>query len=425
MATPDVSRGPVLLSLSSITASLAFSTTVLRFVLRTRSASRIGPDDYAVAVASAVGLIGTIFSIVEGSMKTSSGALEFDVLGQPWLMMGATLAKISICLFFIRLLSARRWRVLLGAMIVLMAIVNFTFSLTVNLQCRPLEKLWNPQTDGACWDPSVQLNFGYFQGAFSVFSWFFLSLFPVMILREIDMQRHPRWPFYALSALSFAVGILATARTYETSRIGGLSVYTFDTFCAEILAVFEQNVGILAANLLPTGAFFSSRSVRQGTASSSSLRGKAPSRAESSRTITRVSSGSRASSRSHHHRGGGGAGGGISSTRSSLADPERSTTLIIEGPRRVSYDTSSREYEMEARSVRSAARESYNGGGGGAGGIEAWPRGIIKTVSVEVTEEDNPDMAVAPEKSRNSNGSSMEQDWETMLRSGPAGQSRA
>lgn len=203
-ATPDVSRGPVLLSLSSITASLAFSTTIVRFCLRTRSNSRIGPDDYAVAVATVVGLIGTIFSIVEGSMKTSPSALEFDVLGQPWLMMGATLSKISICLFFIRVLSARRWRMLLGSMIVLLAIVNLTFSMTVNLQCRPLEKLWNPQADGSCWDPSVLLNFGYFQGAFSVFSWFFLSLFPVMILPELDSQRQPRWPFYVLSSLSFA-----------------------------------------------------------------------------------------------------------------------------------------------------------------------------------------------------------------------------
>lgn len=203
-ARPDVSRGPVLLSLSCITASLAFSTTVLRFCLRRRSKSHLGPDDYAVAVASAVGLIGTIFSIVEGSMTTSSSALEFDVLGQPWLMMGATLSKISICLFFIRVLSARRWRILLSVMIFLMAIVNLTFSMTVNLQCRPLEKLWHPQLDGSCWDPSVQLNFGYFQGAFSVFSWFFLSLFPIMILRELDMQRQPRWPFFVLSGLSFA-----------------------------------------------------------------------------------------------------------------------------------------------------------------------------------------------------------------------------
>lgn len=137
-------------------------------------------------------------------MKTSASALEFDVLGQPWLMMGATLSKISICLFFIRVLSARRWRMLLGSMIVLLAIVNLTFSMTVNLQCRPLEKLWNPQADGSCWDPSVLLNFGYFQGAFSVFSWFFLSLFPIMILPELDSQRQPRWPFYVLSILSFA-----------------------------------------------------------------------------------------------------------------------------------------------------------------------------------------------------------------------------
>lgn len=102
--------------------------------------------------------------MVEGSRKTSSSALEFDVLGQPWLMMGSTLAKISICLFFIRVLDARRWRILLGTMIFLMSIVNLTFSMTVNLQCRPLEKLWNPDADGACWNPRVQLNFGYFQG---------------------------------------------------------------------------------------------------------------------------------------------------------------------------------------------------------------------------------------------------------------------
>lgn len=60
--------------------------------------------------------------------------------------------------------SARHWRILLGVMIFFMAVVNLTFSLTTNLQCRPLEKLWNPSTPGVCWDPSVQLNFGYFQG---------------------------------------------------------------------------------------------------------------------------------------------------------------------------------------------------------------------------------------------------------------------
>ena len=101
--------------------------------------------------------------------KSSARALEFDYLGQPWFMMGATLAKISICLFFIRLVGGvKQWRILLGVMITLMAIVNFAFSLTTNLQCRPLEKLWNPTVDGHCWDPNMQLNIGYFQGGIQV-----------------------------------------------------------------------------------------------------------------------------------------------------------------------------------------------------------------------------------------------------------------
>lgn len=45
-----------------------------------------------------------------------------------------------------------------------MAAVNFSFALTVNLQCRPLERLWKPEVEGVCWDPSVQAEFGYFQG---------------------------------------------------------------------------------------------------------------------------------------------------------------------------------------------------------------------------------------------------------------------
>jgi len=113
-----------------------------------------------------VGLIGTIFSIIESvSMSDSAHGLEFDFLGQPWFMMGSTMAKISICLFFIRLVGAvKQWRILLSCQIFFMAVINLAFSLTTNLQCRPLEKLWNPSVPGQCWSPSVQTNIGYFQG---------------------------------------------------------------------------------------------------------------------------------------------------------------------------------------------------------------------------------------------------------------------
>lgn len=98
-------------------------------------------------------------------MGTGARALQFDYLGQPWVNMGATLAKITICLFFIRLVGrVARWRILLSSQIVLMALINLAFSMTANLQCRPLEKLWNTDVIGVCWDPKVQMNIGYVQG---------------------------------------------------------------------------------------------------------------------------------------------------------------------------------------------------------------------------------------------------------------------
>ncbi len=109
--------------------------------------------------------MGTIFGIIEGTASDPARALEFDVLGQPWYLMSVTLSKISICLFFMSLLGrARQWRILLGVLIFMMAALNLAFALAVNLQCRPLEKVWKPFVEGDCWDPSIQINFGYAQG---------------------------------------------------------------------------------------------------------------------------------------------------------------------------------------------------------------------------------------------------------------------
>ncbi|KAL1877601.1 hypothetical protein VTK73DRAFT_8510 [Phialemonium thermophilum] len=461
-ATPDLSRGPVLLSFSIGTASFAFSTTIVRFCVRTRISNSTGPDDYAIAVATTVAMIGTIFSVLESSMPDPARALEFDVLGQPWFMMGSTLAKISICLFFIRLLgSSRHWRIFLGAMIFFMAVVNLTFSLTVNLQCRPLEKFWNPDTEGECWDPSVQLDFGYFQG----------GAFEMAVLYLVQSQPHvsgslsavpdplllPRRDLFNtlwfLLTLGNSVGVLATARTYETSQTGGLSVYTYDTFVASLLGILEQNAGIVAANMLPMGPLFSRRARR-----AAGIRAKTPSTGtgNSSRSLTgnfsRVSSraaSSRHSRRSDHSRSTSSHSRASRhskavSSRSSDLDSKRNSTLVIEGPRRVSFDTSAinvlaggaagvaamtagsgavtmnntrerliEDYELEGRSVR------YSTDSFGTDVDPAdWPNGIIKTVSVEVVEEENPDIPEGVAVSRLSEVT-IEQDWETMLRTGP------
>ena len=112
-----------------------------------------------------IALIGTIFSILEGSQSDQTRALQFYVIGQPWYLVSATLSKASICLFFMTLLRrARQWRILLAGLITIMAVINAAFALATYLQCRPLAKVWDPSVAGSCSDPSIQVNFGYAQG---------------------------------------------------------------------------------------------------------------------------------------------------------------------------------------------------------------------------------------------------------------------
>ncbi|KAK3314646.1 hypothetical protein B0H66DRAFT_317070 [Apodospora peruviana] len=424
--TPDLSGGPVLLSVSLGTACFALATTFVRFCVRAGINKHIGVDDYASAVATVVALVGTIFGIIEATASDPARAMEFEILGQPWYLMSDTMSKISICLLFILLLrgtrGARQWRILLSVLIFFMAAVNFSFALTVNLQCRPLEKLWNPAVVGACWDPSVQLNFGYFQGAFSVFSWFFLALFPILIGRDLRRDGGPSWPFYTSSVLGFACGIFSITRTAEAAMVGGIRVYTFNAFCASLMSNLEQNVGLIAANVLTLGPLFSSqvKSYLNGTtsstsASSSRSRRKAKdttSRAGSTRPITRASS--RASSTRHSE---------------SEIDLKRTTHLIIQGPRQPDGQGSFLRAEEEEYDLGDGhGRARGNSLDYDSLDLEAWPRGIIKTVSVEVVEEHNPDHhpthqsemdRLRSTSQRNSGASAVEQDWEAMLRAGP------
>lgn len=113
-----------------------------------------------------VAFIGTIFTIIAGFASDQISALEYNFIAQPWLMMAATLAKVSICLYFSRYIGdgMRQWKTLLGVLIALVATVQFVCTVTASLECNPIQKLWEPETEGTCWDPEIQLGIEYFQG---------------------------------------------------------------------------------------------------------------------------------------------------------------------------------------------------------------------------------------------------------------------
>ncbi|KAI0015813.1 hypothetical protein F4780DRAFT_44112 [Xylariomycetidae sp. FL0641] len=381
-------RGPALLAVSATTSVLALLTCLLRYCVKTRISRRVAWDDYFVGLAMLLGAVGACFTIVEAGSPDEFGqrqrALQFDFLAQPWLNMGSALAKVSICLFMLRLVArVRLWRAVLGVQVMLLLLVNLAYSFATLLQCRPLEKLWRPAVAGRCWGLGTQQDIGYFQGAFDVFSQLFIALFPIMIIRDLAIPRNVRWPFYMLSVMSIIIAMLAVLRTYNISLIQKENRYMFQSI-ATILAVLEQNLGIVSANILPI-ASLSSKNIRPIS--------EALSQAASARDTDTAS---------------------ILSKKPGQMKRRQSTgsTFLIEGPQRASYDGG-------ASSVMLDLSEG-SGSGGAVGGRrvgtpEAFPMGIIKTVSVEVVKEDAVDVERGMDLSEDGRVS-RQQDWDSYLR---------
>ncbi|KAI0136816.1 hypothetical protein BJ170DRAFT_31777 [Xylariales sp. AK1849] len=368
---PDMTRGPALLAVTVTTVVVALSTCILRFCVKFRINRSVVLDDYCVGLAMLFGFIGTVFTIMEStSQETLGTAVQFDYLAQPWLNMGSTLSKVSICLLFLRLMSrVGAWKPVLGIQILLLLLVNLVYSLTILLQCRPMEKLWNSSVAGQCWSITTQHNIGYFQGAFDVFSELFIALFPIMVIRDLEIRRSVRWPLYALSMTSLAIAILAVVKTYNIALTNSNDQYMYQMI-STTLEVLEQNLGILAANILPIASLFSNniRAISQAL-------GVAAGQREDSDMVSILSRGSKASK----------------STKASKRHSNGSA-YFIGGPQRSSHDGHSSRYSE--------------------GIIEAWPMGIVKTVSVEVVEEDAADI----ERGMDMYKTGTRQDWDKHLR---------
>ncbi|KAF3025465.1 hypothetical protein E8E14_002534 [Neopestalotiopsis sp. 37M] len=347
----DVTQGPALLGVSVTMTALALLTSILRFAVRVRINRKVVWDDLVLGVAMLFGLVGAIMTLVEGSnQENMTTVIKFDYISQPWLSMSSALSKVSICLFFFRLVSRiRAWKIVLGAQASLILLVSLIYCFTTLLQCRPLEKLWNMTVDGECWGMEVQHGIEYFQGAYDVFSGLFIALFPLMVIRDLGISRGLRWPFYVLSVTSVIITILSIVRTYNISLVTSNESFSYQVICT-ILAVLVQSLNIIAANIMPIATLFSSRirPISQALSAAASAREND----DAVSILTRASGPSKLSRASRRNSTG--------------------SKFMLESPSRDSF---------EEQSIREVA-----------GGAEAWPMGIIKTVSVEVTQESAPDV---------------------------------
>ncbi|KAJ2990118.1 hypothetical protein NUW58_g3112 [Xylaria curta] len=231
---PDVNRGMGLVTTAWILGAFGTSLLAMRMYTRAAIIKKIGSDDWTMLVAVILALVtGAIVTLMVHygvgrhalylSEDERANAVYYIWLSVPFSPGSAAVGKVSIALLLLRLMNRnRKLEAFLWVLIFSLVVVNLVLIIITFAQCTPVTFLWNRVRSGAhgtCWAPSIQQDYGYFQGAFSAWSDFVLALFPILIIRNLEMPLKTKLGICFLMSLGIIATVAAAVKTVELRNL--------------------------------------------------------------------------------------------------------------------------------------------------------------------------------------------------------------
>ncbi|KLJ09896.1 hypothetical protein EMPG_14692 [Blastomyces silverae] len=375
----DVNKGPMLNAITWAECGVALVLVLARVITRTRLIQRWGWDDAFMCLAMACALVNTICVTICIHYGTGRHvyylndhqkvqANKFNWISQGFHVMSTNWGKVSIGFFLLRIVDrAKRQRYVFFGGMVLLTIVNSVCVYTIYGQCTPTTALWNgtgPGKEGSCWHPNIQRDYAFFQGSFSAASDLVLALYPVFIIWQLQMARKLKIGLTCVLALGIVATAAAIVKTIFLAELVARADYTFETINLTTWISIEQYLIIIAACIPTLGPLFTAAT------------GRTP--------------------RRYFHQGANGAdGSGHAFKKRKGSDmltytmDEFTTTTMTGGWTRPSPPDERRSDDgSEEAIINSAADEVSRDDRGGSGERSHSPRGILKTMEVQVNSQD-------------------------------------
>lgn len=259
----DSNRGPGFIACAAITTTAASATVCLRLYVRIHIIHAVGWDDWTILAAMSMAILLLAFNSVEVyygygrhefylSPTEQLESTKYNILATAVVILGSCLAKVSICLFLLRLIGnavaqKRKWFIYI--LILVLSVYNILDIITLFLQCSPTHKIWNRRVQGSCWHPKVQDGFAYMQGALAAFSAFVLSAFPMVILKDLQLNLRTKMAICLLLGLGVFDGVCSLVRTTLLPGFQASQDYSYTSVPIAIWAGLELTIAIIAASL--------------------------------------------------------------------------------------------------------------------------------------------------------------------------------
>lgn len=159
----------------------------LRLYTRVHVLQMMGLDDWLVILAFLLHVLYTIFVSVAtkyglGRLFADVGnpdvywtAVMYEVFSQVAGLMAIGVGKLAVGCFLLRIVVSQMQRAFIYVFLGLTAFITLFASITVVVQCIPVQKTWNPTLPGTCWLDFSKV--GLTVGCMFFFRSFFLTPF--------------------------------------------------------------------------------------------------------------------------------------------------------------------------------------------------------------------------------------------------------
>lgn len=164
--------------------------------------------------------------------------------------MSPAFARIAFCMYMLKFIgTSKRKRNLCYFIMVSQLVINIGTMIEVLISCEHLAQLWDFRLQGRCWSPKVQAYLGFFQGAWNSTSDLVLTILPVMIIRNLNMELRTRIALCVVLGLSVLAMIACIVKTVELRSLGDRVDFTYNTANFVIWFTIEEYIVIIAASI--------------------------------------------------------------------------------------------------------------------------------------------------------------------------------
>ena len=162
--------------------------------------------------------------------------------------------------------TSKNQRNLFNFIIASQLIINLGTMIEDLISWEHFAQLWDFRLHGRCWSPKIQAYLGFFQGGKSIcfsslcsppdrpLAWnstsdLVLTVLPITILKNLDMELRTKVALCILMGLSFFAMIACIVKTVELRALGDRQDFTHHTANFVIWFTIEQYIVIIAASV--------------------------------------------------------------------------------------------------------------------------------------------------------------------------------